>query len=183
MAVRLEQIVTLRDGRRVQLRLARGADAESMAAFRAEVAGEGRFFGGADDLKRLATRIRATIPSADSLDALELLALHDDVLVGDLWFGRREEALARHCAEVYMALATTARGVGLGSAMMRAALRWGRIQHIEKVEGAVRAGNDGVRALLRKFGFREEGRRRDHYKTQTGEYEDEILYALWLIRH
>lgn len=184
MVIGLEQIVTLRDGRHVQLRLAHPDDAEDMASLRAAVAGEGRFFAGVTgDRAALTARIRAAIPPAESTDAIELLAFHDDVLVGDLWLGRREDALASHCAEVHLALAVTARGVGLGSAMMRTALRWARIHHIEKIEGAIRAGNEAVQALLRKFGFREGGRLHDHYKTLGAQYEDEIWYELWLLHH
>lgn len=82
--------------------------------------------------------------------------------------------------EIGMAVARAWRGRGVGSALLRRAIEWGRKQGLHKLSLAVFAHNVAAIALYRKFGFVEEGRRVKHYRRTTGELWDTIEMGLLL---
>jgi RimJ/RimL family protein N-acetyltransferase len=82
--------------------------------------------------------------------------------------------------EIGMAIAREWRGRGVGSALMTAAIDWGRDRGLHKLSLGVFAHNAAGLALYRKFGFVEEGRRVKHYRRQSGELWDSIEMGLLL---
>jgi RimJ/RimL family protein N-acetyltransferase len=82
--------------------------------------------------------------------------------------------------EIGMAIAREWRGRGVGSALMAAAIDWGRDRGLHKLSLGVFAHNAAGLALYRKFGFVEEGRRVKHYRRQSGELWDSIDMGLLL---
>ena len=66
---------------------------------------------------------------------------------------------------------------GIGTALMEEATKWARASGITKVELHVFPHNEPAIELYRKLGFREEGRRRRHYRIGGG-YVDAILMAI-----
>jgi ribosomal protein S18 acetylase RimI-like enzyme len=72
------------------------------------------------------------------------------------------------------------RGLGVGSALLAAAIEWARERGLHKLSLGVFAHNAAGIALYRKFGFVEEGRRLKHYRRASGELWDAIDMGLLL---
>jgi ribosomal protein S18 acetylase RimI-like enzyme len=82
--------------------------------------------------------------------------------------------------EIGMAVAREWRSRGVGSALLEAAIAWGREYGLHKLSLSVFAHNAAAIALYRKFGFVEEGRRVKHYRRASGELWDAIEMGLLL---
>ncbi|GDX79504.1 N-acetyltransferase [Deltaproteobacteria bacterium] len=87
----------------------------------------------------------------------------------------------RHVGRLEMMVAEPLRGLGVGDALLTAALRAARRNvALEKVELALYAHNLRAHALYVRHGFEEEGRRRRQQRLSDGEYADEVWMALWV---
>lgn len=95
-------------------------------------------------------------------------------IVGWLDAAPRQMEGFRHTVGLGMGLLPEMRGRGLGARLLRKAIAQCRRRRIEKIELQVYAGNRPARALYRKFGFRQEGRRARARKLD-GKYDDVIL--------
>ena len=103
-----------------------------------------------------------------------LVALAAGEVVGELrvepsWFG---------FGEIGMMVAADWRGRGVGTALVAAAVEWGRARGLHKLTLSVFPHNDAAIALYRKFGFVEEGRRTRHIRRANGELWDLIEMGL-----
>jgi len=78
-----------------------------------------------------------------------------------------------------MVVAASARGRGVGSALLAEALRWAGEVGVRKVELSVYPDNDAARALYARFGFLEEGRLVRHSRSADG-FADEIMMGRWI---
>ena len=83
-------------------------------------------------------------------------------------------------AEIGMHVAKDWRGRGVGSALMEAAIEWGRERSLHKLSLSVWPHNAAAIALYRKFGFVEEGRRLKHMRRESGELWDLVDMGLLL---
>ena len=83
-------------------------------------------------------------------------------------------------AELGMAVAREWRGRGVGSALVAAAIGWARAEGLHKLSLSVFPHNAAARALYRKFGFVDEGRRVRQYRRASGELWDAIDMGLLL---
>ena len=142
------------------------------------VAEEGRFIR-TDDPRRDVGHYRRVFRRAVSAERASYVAVDGDRVIGSLSVDRAEHPVTRHVASIGMMVAPSWRGRGVGSALMEAAIAWGRQAGVEKLELAVYPDNDAAHALYAKFGFREEGRLSGHSKKRVG-YRDEVLMGLWL---
>jgi len=79
-----------------------------------------------------------------------------------------------------MAVARAWRGRGVGTALVHAAVEKARRDGLHKLSLEVFPHNAAAIALYRKFGFVEEGRRRQHYRRSNGELWDSIVMGLLL---
>ena len=82
--------------------------------------------------------------------------------------------------EIGMLVAAEWRGRGVGSALVGAAVEWGRAHGLHKLSLSVFPHNEAGIALYRKFGFVEEGRRARHMRRSSGELWDTIEMGLQL---
>jgi len=87
--------------------------------------------------------------------------------------------VTRHVATLGMFVLFDRRGHGIGTALMREALRWALDHGVERIELTVYPHNAAAIALYRRAGFEQEGRLVRHAKKSYG-YEDEILMARWI---
>ena len=78
--------------------------------------------------------------------------------------------------EIAMMVAAGRRGVGIGTALLAAAIEWARGRGLHKLTLSVFPHNEAAIALYEQFGFRQEGYRRGHYR-RGREYVDAILMA------
>ena len=170
-----------RDGRSVVLRPAQADDAAPLLAALNEVAAEGRYLLNSHWVITPQLEARWQRTAADSADLLLVATVAHKadapgVLAGSVSLVRRQHEFVRHTAELGMWLRAAYREIGIGSAMVEAALAWAIAQEIEKITLSVRSGNRRALALYQKYGFVEEGRRRAFIKTPHG-YEDECLIS------
>jgi ribosomal protein S18 acetylase RimI-like enzyme len=79
-----------------------------------------------------------------------------------------------------MMVAREWRGRGVGSALVAAAIEWGRENGLHKLTLSVFPHNEAAIGLYRKFGFSEEGRREKQIRRASGEFWDLIEMGLQL---
>lgn len=179
-ALRRPLSVALNDGRDVVLRSAQPQDARRLARLIDEVAAEPEAtlltLPGETGARQWRRRIRdaATAPRA-----LLLVALADDIVVGQVHV-RPEAHRSRHVAVIGIAVAKAWRGVGLGTALVEAALLWAATEGYVKAALSVFATNAGAIGFYEAQGFAREGLRRAHLRRRD-EYHDEMLMARFLI--
>ena len=169
-----------RDGRVVHLRPARDEDSGPLLAALNEVAAEGRYLLTRhwDITPELEARWRLAAAGGDLL-LIATVAPEEDApaeVAGSVSLVRRSHEFVRHTAELGMWLRAAYREIGIGSAMVEAVLAWAAARGIEKITLSVRSNNRRALSLYQKYGFVEEGRRRDYIKTPAG-YEDECLLS------
>ena len=162
----------------VLIRPARPRDATAFLEAYRQVAAERRFIQ-TEVVVRSARSYRRRFRSSYDGDGAHLLALEGDRLVGSLSIRRDDHPATRHVATLGMFVVVDRRGRGVGTALMREAMRWAGDHGVERVELTVYPHNDAAMALYRRFGFEQEGRLVRHAKKSYG-YEDEILMAVWI---
>ena len=101
------------------------------------------------------------------------------VVVGRLSVARDQHPASSHVADLGLMVAQGARGHGIGTALLQAAVDWAREAGIRKLELHVFPWNEPAMRLYEKFGFEREGYRKGHYR-RDGEDVDAVLMALSL---
>ena len=103
----------------------------------------------------------------------------DGAIIGRLSVARDQHPASAHVADLGLMVADGARGQGVGSALLRAAVEWAAGAEIRKLELHVFPWNEPAVRLYEKFGFEREGYRKAHYR-RDGEDVDAILMAYTL---
>lgn len=162
----------------VVVRQAEEADFDGWFDIYAAVAAEGRWIGRELPVDREESRrwFLGTITSSGD-PAVGLVAIAD----AD---GRQVGQLGLHphggIGDLGMAVHASWRGRGVGSALMGAAVDWGRDHELHKLALQLWPHNTAALGLYRKFGFVEEGRLHRHYRRRNGELWDAIVMGLVL---
>jgi RimJ/RimL family protein N-acetyltransferase len=150
-------------------------DLDAAVDLYAAVAEEGRWIAGeapVDTIER-----RARFESSINRDDAEFFVAEDDGrIIGELGI----EVAGYGVADFGMMVASDARGRGIGSALLSAAVDWARAAGAHKVALQVWPDNEGAIALYRRFGFEQEGYLRRHYRRRNGELWDAVLMGLVL---
>jgi RimJ/RimL family protein N-acetyltransferase len=105
-----------------------------------------------------------------------LVAVADGEVIGELGV----EPTVFGFGEIGMMVAADWRGRGVGTALVAAAIDWGRAHGLHKLTLSVFPHNEAAIALYRKFGFVEEGRRPKQIRRASGELWDLIEMGLLL---
>jgi len=157
----------------VDVRPATEADLDAAVDLYADVAAEGRWIGGEApvDTEERRARMESSIRRED---ARFFMADDHGEIVGHLWIG----LAAYGVADVGMMVAADARGQGVGSALLAAAVDWARGVGAHKIALQVWPHNEAALALYRKFGFEQEGYLRRHYRRRNGELWDALVMGL-----
>ncbi len=170
--------VRLKDGRSAFVRRAVPGDAESITELVNIVGAERRW-----TLRERATwtldQERATIAAADGTRSVFLVAEVDGRVAGILYLARGQWPKNEHVAELSMSCLPAARGVGLGTALLEAAVQWARSVGVRKLSLEVFSSNEPAVRLYRKLGFLEEGRLRREFEVE-GKLVDGVWMARWL---
>ena len=103
----------------------------------------------------------------------------DGDIVGRLSIARDQHPASRHVADLGLMVAHSHRRQGIGTALLEAAVDWGRHAGVRKLELHVFPWNTAAIALYEKFGFAREGYRRQHYR-RGDDYVDAVLMAYWI---
>jgi RimJ/RimL family protein N-acetyltransferase len=112
-------------------------------------------------------------------NAAVYVADDDGVIVGRLSIARDQHPASRHVADIGLMVAQSHRRRGIGTQLLDAAVQWARQSGVRKLELHVFPWNTGAIALYEKFGFVQEGYRREHYRRGDG-YVDAVLMAYWV---
>lgn len=97
-------------------------------------------------------------------------------IVGRLSVARDQHPASSHVADVGLMVAASHRRRGIGTALLDAAVQWGREAGVRKLELHVFPWNSAAIALYERYGFVKEGYRRGHYR-RGDDYVDAILMA------
>jgi L-phenylalanine/L-methionine N-acetyltransferase len=100
----------------------------------------------------------------------------EGLIVGRLSIARDQHPSSAHVADLGLMVAASHRRRGIGTALLDAAVAWGRKSDVRKLELHVFPWNEPAIRLYETFGFEREGVRREHYR-RDGEYVDAILMA------
>jgi RimJ/RimL family protein N-acetyltransferase len=112
-------------------------------------------------------------------NAAVFVAEDGDLIVGRLSVARDQHPASRHVADLGLMVAESHRRRGIGTALLQAAVDWGREAGVRKLELHVFPWNTAAIALYDKFGFVREGYRKEHYR-RGDDYVDAILMAYWI---
>jgi RimJ/RimL family protein N-acetyltransferase len=104
------------------------------------------------------------------------VAENNGIIVGVLGFiggGFRKIA---HVIEIGLAIGKDFRKSGIGSTLFREAIAWARKKGFHRLELGVLSTNQQAISLYKKFGFQEEGVRKNRYRIEET-WVDELLMA------
>jgi RimJ/RimL family protein N-acetyltransferase len=159
----------------VLVRPATEADLDAAVDLYEAVAVEGRRIAGEAPVNKVERR--AIFQSSIRKDDAQFFVADDGgTIVGELGI----QLASYGVAEFGMMVAADARGRGVGSALLAAAIEWARGAGAHKVGLQVWPDNDSAISLYRKFGFEQEGRLRRHYRRRNGELWDALIMGLVL---
>jgi RimJ/RimL family protein N-acetyltransferase len=102
-----------------------------------------------------------------------LVAEVEGRVVGSLGCERGRRPRERHCAEFGITVASRARGIGVGRALLEVLEVWAREQGVERITLRVFATNARARALYERMGYVAEGVERRAVK-----FPDEVIDAV-----
>lgn len=172
-----ELTVVLRDGRKAAIRSGRPGDARALVRLLDAIAAEP-----VPTLLMVPGQITARewrhrIGLAGTSDtSLFLCAWIGSRLVGNLGLVSDAHPASAHVRVLGMSVARDCRGLGIGGALLEAAVAWAAAHGAEKVVLSVFAHNAPALAVYERHGFVREGLRRRQF-VRAGEYHDEVLMA------
>ena len=171
------QARTAGDGRRWTLRPARPTDARALSRLFTAVRAEGRWLvtppSAVSELSE-AFFIGEMIRSGDGLT---LIAEADGEVVGNVLVSLDRNVVSEHIGTLSICVAGDWREVGVGTALVRAAIGWARDRGLAKVALGVFPDNERAIAVYEHAGFVREGVRRRQYRGPDGTFRDELLMA------
>ena len=109
-------------------------------------------------------------------DAAVFVAENERGIVGRLSIARDPHPASRHVADLGLMVAADARRQGVGWALLEQATAWARDTGVTKLELHVFPHNEPALRLYEKFGFVQEGYRKNQYR-RGQEFVDAILMA------
>jgi RimJ/RimL family protein N-acetyltransferase len=168
------------DGREIRVRPVAYGDAPALHKGLHLVAQEGIHIGmepeGVGDLPAMIERVRRylILPRATQLVAELGGEVVGAVAINPGPFGRKDQ----HWCRLGLWLVPAARGIGVGRALIKAALTWAAAEGFEKAVAEVFSTNEPSLSLFREFGFVTEGRQKDLFVLPGIGYADNVLLAL-----
>lgn len=176
--------ITLKDGRTATLRSGEARDAEASHAFiLAGMAGYTTLASSAGELSVTLEQHREQLPkmAADTKQLFMLAFDNTGAVIGQLGFFAAPKRKMQHHSTLGMMTGPAWRGVGLGRAMLTAALDWAaRDSSLECIRLGVYASNAQAVALYESLGFRTEGVHRQYFINADGTRHDDYAMALWV---
>ena len=179
--------VVLKDGRRVWLRAGGPDDAEAYRDYLLRAVpsaeGVGLFVDEVRSVEFYRERLAKYLPERGGLGLFAEPVGEQGRIVGDCGLSGFEIRKLAGILVLGMMCDEGWRGVGLGRAMLTAALDWARANAssplgVRRVELGVLASNPGAAALYRSVGFVEEGLYRARFRQADGSLVDDLAMAI-----
>ena len=167
-----------KNGRIILIRSARVEDAQAMVDYLKTTAGESNY------LTRSPEEVVITLPEEEAFLRLlikderrfMLNAFDGDKLVGNIYLAERSSRKRiRHRASMGIAVIKDYWGLGIGRALMMAALQTAEKLGFEQVELGVYANNEKALKLYQSLGFEMYGRLPRACKLGEDDYQDDLL--------
>lgn len=118
---------------------------------------------------------------AEQSNSLLLIAVYDDIVVGNIDITGHSRIRLRHTGVIGMSIRKDWRNCGLSSVLMKEAIEWAHnSKTLELLWLQVYSDNDAGLALYRKFGFEMNGGQARFFKHENQEYHDNITMTLQL---
>jgi L-phenylalanine/L-methionine N-acetyltransferase len=168
---------TTTDGRPWTLRRARPTDGHALARLFAAVRAEGRWLVTPPSALSEASESFWLSEAMRSDTNLALVAEADGDVVGNVLVTVDRNIITDHMGTLSISVADGWRDVGIGSALMGAALDWARQRGLAKVALGVFPDNARAIAVYERAGFAREGVRRRQYRDGGDGFRDELLMA------
>lgn len=169
---------TTRTGRALLVRPTSEDDVPALLAIVDAVSAEGRLIA-AEPGDRTVLEMTLGLAGMLSQGSLSLTAEVDGEVVARLTAMRHRGRYVAHVAELGIVVAASARGQGVGRALMETAVDWARAVGVRKLSLGVFPDNAGAIGLYRSLGFVEEGVQRG--QVRIGDEDcDLVLMALLL---
>jgi len=156
-----------------RLRMMSGADGEALMAFARELPAHDTLHMRRDITQ--APGIAQWLKELDEGSIYSLLAEDAHGVAGYSTINLNELEWTRHVADLRMATAARARGLGLGRLLAREAFNLALALDVEKVIARMTPDQTAARVLFRELGFKPEALLRDHVKDRHGDYHDLLL--------
>jgi ribosomal protein S18 acetylase RimI-like enzyme len=111
---------------------------------------------------------------------LWLIAVLDEKVIGEIDITVKDMDRIRHVGALTMGVLPDFQGQGVGSKLLEESIRWSKAQGLTRLELFVFATNHKAQNIYQKFGFVEEGVRKNYLRHDDGTYEDDWLLAKYL---
>ncbi|MBM7634874.1 GNAT family N-acetyltransferase [Geomicrobium sediminis] len=109
------------------------------------------------------------------------VAVENESLVGYIWCHSPKPVRLQHTASFEMMISKENRGKGYGESLIQHLLSWAKENpFIEKISLGVLSSNHHAIRLYERFGFIEEGRKRNEWKRGPNEYADDVLMYVFV---
>lgn len=167
-------------GVELRVREASARDALEVLSLRRDVlAEEAYFISRADELHTTVEQQIQHIAHLKASPSQAMFVARREGVVGFVVLQSAPYARMRHAVKLEVLVAGSARGAGVGRALMQSAITWANENPVvEKIGLSVFADNTRALALYASLGFVEEGRRLQEYKMEDGSYRDDVLLCL-----
>ena len=177
--------VELPDGRTLEIRPARLADAEQLSAMDKALAEDGRGMVLTVDQVRAVdderVRIDLMYRKMSTGDAsLIIVALIDGQMVGSAEFGQLRPKRCQHVGVLSLGVHPGCQRAGVGRALMNYVIDHARRSGTRRLELYTRADNTRARTLYESLGFAVEGVRRGFVALDDGTLIDDLTMVRWL---
>lgn len=176
--------ITLHSGIEAILRSPEASDASSELAFLSSVLSETDFLALSSGEESLSVEDEEAFISSfiSSPSSFMISCFISGEIAGNVSVSGMRHRKAAHRAELGIAVRSPFQSIGIGSALLEAALDTASSIGFGQVELGVCSGNDRAIRLYRRHGFSEAGRIPDAFKLPDGSFQDEIIMIRRLCR-
>ncbi len=170
-----EKDATLKDGRKIRLRLYGPDDKEALVSMYASMSPEAVKWG-------LPPYDRARIDrwTSDLTNNVTLIARLEERVVGHLLMFRIPYERRKGVAEILIYIHQDFQNLGLGTAMMKRAIEMAKGKGFHRLGLSVVADNHAAIKVYEKVGFKREGIAKDAFYGDDHRYHDEVEMGLLL---
>jgi len=169
----MEKTETLKDGKKVTIRLLTLKDLDRLMTFYRSLPPEDRKYLRVDvtDRKVVAERIRLI----DQGQVFRIIALYKDKVVADGALELSGEEWRRHQGEVRLIVSRPYRRKGLGMIMIRELYFLATARNVETIVAKMMRPQKGAQTIFHRLGFREEALLPDYVRDLTGRTQDLLI--------